>query len=440
MNIKTLVLATLLFEISFSSNLEWGAFKEIKANGKTINLIEDDAFDMYDVGYPSPTFADWDGDGINDLLVGQCNKGRIRFYKNIGSNEEPKFEDFTYLESDSGEINVFFGWCIGASSPQVEDFNGDGIRDLIVGSRNGSLYYFSGKPDGTLHKEGYLIANGEIIWGVANSAPAVVDWNEDGLLDLVLGMYGDDFTKTGVPIRIYLNVGTKTHYKFSDYKTIKCDGKEIIHFRAMPAVVDLNNDGKKDLIVGNTDNIFGGIGYTLYYYLNVGTNNSPQFKTQGIVKSAGKELWFKQPMSVSVTDWNNDNKKDLLVGVLASELLWQSDPYLYVMLQEGETSIKNIKMKNIINADYKAVKILFNSSSNLISFHVNTQNKSIVRSGINAKIYTINGKCLGKYSLNFNEKNMSKIVLSNEIIGANNELIVHVRNNFLNFAKKILIQ
>ena len=35
-------------------------------------------------GYACPSWADWDGDGKNDLLVGQFAKGKIRFFKSEG--------------------------------------------------------------------------------------------------------------------------------------------------------------------------------------------------------------------------------------------------------------------------------------------------------------------------------------------------------------------
>jgi hypothetical protein len=41
-------------------------------------------------GYACPSWADWDGDGKKDLLVGQFAKGKIRFFKNEGGDTLPK--------------------------------------------------------------------------------------------------------------------------------------------------------------------------------------------------------------------------------------------------------------------------------------------------------------------------------------------------------------
>jgi hypothetical protein len=38
-------------------------------------------------GYAAPCWADIDGDGKKDLLVGQFNKGKIRVYRNLGDGQ-----------------------------------------------------------------------------------------------------------------------------------------------------------------------------------------------------------------------------------------------------------------------------------------------------------------------------------------------------------------
>jgi hypothetical protein len=44
-----------------------------------------------DVGHAHPLVVDFDGDGKNDLLVGQFGDGILWFYKNIGTNAQPKY-------------------------------------------------------------------------------------------------------------------------------------------------------------------------------------------------------------------------------------------------------------------------------------------------------------------------------------------------------------
>src|SRR4051794_9560360 len=44
-----------------------------------------------DVGHAAPFVADFDGDGVNDLLVGQFGDGLLWVYRNLGTNAHPKY-------------------------------------------------------------------------------------------------------------------------------------------------------------------------------------------------------------------------------------------------------------------------------------------------------------------------------------------------------------
>jgi hypothetical protein len=54
----------------------------VKAAGKPIDT---------EVGHAAPLVVDFDGDGKNDLLVGQFGDGILWFYKNVGTNTQPQY-------------------------------------------------------------------------------------------------------------------------------------------------------------------------------------------------------------------------------------------------------------------------------------------------------------------------------------------------------------
>jgi hypothetical protein len=63
-----------------------------------------------DVGYyGAPAIADWDGDGVKDMILGQFSYGNIRFYKNVGTNASPLFTSYSMLQADGSNITLPYG-------------------------------------------------------------------------------------------------------------------------------------------------------------------------------------------------------------------------------------------------------------------------------------------------------------------------------------------
>ncbi len=72
-------------------------------------ILEADGVTL-DVGVISdPFMVDWDGDGLDDLLVGQFSPGKVSFYKNIGTSGNPVFTFSNYLQADGVDIAVSAG-------------------------------------------------------------------------------------------------------------------------------------------------------------------------------------------------------------------------------------------------------------------------------------------------------------------------------------------
>lgn len=248
------------------------------------------------------------------------------------------------------------------------DFNNDGRLDLVAGDRYGAINYFTRLPNGTLTEEPDIIANGSPINVVYNSAPQVVDWNEDGLLDLVIG---NDASPER--IRLYLNSGTPSSYVFTTYSVLMRGGSPIQYSRCNQNVVDLNLDGKKDLVIGED------YGY-IYYLENEGTNANPVFNTAVQLEANGSPISFPSgytDLKVWVDDWNEDGTPDLIVGN------YQDSVHLYIAYPIGIEEEKSQQDKFAINA-------VPNPTYNKTTIHYQLTDDAMVE----LSVYDIQGKLI----------------------------------------------
>ena len=61
------------------------------------------------LGHANPLVTDWNGDGLKDLIVGQYTGGKIRYYQNDGTNDSPVFGSFAYMQADGNDISLTSG-------------------------------------------------------------------------------------------------------------------------------------------------------------------------------------------------------------------------------------------------------------------------------------------------------------------------------------------
>ncbi len=136
----------------------------------------------------------------------------------------------------------------------------------------------------------------------SNSAPVVVDWNNDGLLDLLIG---NEASAHG--IRLYLNSGSTGNPVLTTWTYIQSSGSNINRYRCCPQVYDMNSDGRKDLIMGESD-------AHIYYYENTGTDEVPVFSGYEAIQSNGSPLDLYYGTRLWVNDWDENGIPDLLVS------------------------------------------------------------------------------------------------------------------------------
>ncbi len=74
-------------------------------------LAGDEPISVEAPGYACPTIADVDGDGKQDLVVGQFSGGSMQLFKNIAEiNEPPRFTDAGWIKSDGNRAKVPGVW------------------------------------------------------------------------------------------------------------------------------------------------------------------------------------------------------------------------------------------------------------------------------------------------------------------------------------------
>lgn len=57
------------------------------------------------VAHAGPLYADFDGDGTLDLLVGNF-RGTIQLYKNVGAADAPRFESKGLLQAEGEDVRI----------------------------------------------------------------------------------------------------------------------------------------------------------------------------------------------------------------------------------------------------------------------------------------------------------------------------------------------
>ncbi len=218
-----------------------------------------------------PLLADFDGDGVVDLIQISPSGGESTMVWSKGSSNG------LYVQSGA---SVDLG-VKGAVAAVAGDFDRDGKQDLVVsyldttaGATNVSgLVLLRGNGDGTFTPSAPLTQSSTAIIG----KPLAADLNGDGKLDIVWGNIA------------YLNQGNGTFSQVA----LPIQGTAM-------AVGDINGDGVADLVIDNT--IHAGNGDGTFKSAALYTIRTPQNSTY---------------ISVSIGDLNGDGSADVVLQYMA---------------------------------------------------------------------------------------------------------------------------
>ena len=199
----------------------------------------------------APAFGDLDGDGDDDLLLGQW-RDQVAYYRNDGPGPG-LLPRWTLVDSAVAVLTRGRN-----TTPALGDLDGDGDLDLLVGEASGVFNYYrnEGSPSAP---EFQLVSDRfqEIDVG-RRSVPALVDLDGDGDLDLAAG------TETS-GLRFFLNEGVATASGEPAFVETAPFGPEVPAF-ATPAFADIDGDGDRDLVLGGA-----GGGLVIYRRTEGGT-------------------------------------------------------------------------------------------------------------------------------------------------------------------------
>ena len=153
----------------------------------TSSRLQSNLGDTIDVGqFSSPQLFDYDNDSDLDLIIGKMNGG-IRYYENIGN---PASYNFKKITDSMGRVEIHEIWDIyGASTGYATPkfYRESGVTTMYCGSQTGGIFKFTGintaNPRQTFIIDTVL---DNYMYGLFSS-PTLYDFKGDGRLDLLTG-------------------------------------------------------------------------------------------------------------------------------------------------------------------------------------------------------------------------------------------------------------
>jgi CO dehydrogenase/acetyl-CoA synthase epsilon subunit len=303
----------------------YGAMKYFQNTGTMLNPHFADPvenpFDLTSTYYLSvPAFADLDGDGDQDLLVGE-SYGTMQYFENTGSNTNPQFA--APIVNPFGLASAYY-----LAFPAFADLDEDGDLDLLVGEAYGTMQYFQNTGSITDPQFAAPLLNP---FGLDSTyylaSPAFADLDEDGDLDLLVG-------ETFGAIKYFRNTGSAQIPQFEPPLVNPFDLDSTYH-NAFPAFADLDGDGDKDLLVGE---YYGA----MQYFENF------QLGTADLSQSFNLNLYPNPVNNMLNIDTEEKINKIEIFNVLGKNVITVENQASQVSLQHLSPGIYMVKVTSVL--------------------------------------------------------------------------------------------
>ncbi|HYC86932.1 MAG TPA: FG-GAP-like repeat-containing protein, partial [Chryseosolibacter sp.] len=305
----------------------------------------------------SPTTADFDNDGDDDLIFGAQNIDLDIFYlenKGAGVFEEkvsfdnpfggvavrsdssPYLTDLDndgdldiiignsqhymkYLRNDNGSFvelssHPFSGLTVtDLFTPSFVDIDGDGDKDMVGSVHNGttSLVYFKNDGGTFVEQPAGTLYSGSISTEEGHADFADID--NDGDYDFFISDGFSSWELSYTFVRFFKNTGTPQTPVFTEMTGAQNPLNQVEEeFVLLPRLLDIDHDGDLDAVIGEGGDVIEiSDGNEFSYYENIGTPDAPNFRYRGDLMPQGDNPFEPAP---AFGDFDNDGDLDIFVG------------------------------------------------------------------------------------------------------------------------------
>lgn len=275
MSVKTLLFAVFLLIFSFSTNTQ--TFTNV---GPQLGLTH-----SYQNGFNGGgiSVVDFDGDGLDDIFASSSWGESVKIYRNNGTS----FDDVT------GQ----FGLSAMYESKTIlcSDYDNDGDKDILIVYFIGALKLL--RNDNGVYND-VTAASGITTDSIKATAAIWFDYDNDGKLDLYVGVYSGFGNNDPLANYLYRNLGNGTFMNVAGNSNAGNMGNKVLALIAF----DYNNDRWQDIYVAS-DRRYGN---TL-----MRNNGNGTFTDVSIVSGTGLEM---DAMGLSVADYDGNGYFDIYVS------------------------------------------------------------------------------------------------------------------------------